>query len=73
MNNWQLFYESLFEDDIEMLATSSKFMLKSDTSYGDTIEIVFDNGLDLMNYIDREMLLENIEYAPFTKIFNKNK
>jgi hypothetical protein len=48
-------------------------MLKSDTSYGDTIEIVFDNGLDLMNYIDREKLLENIEYAPFTKIFNKNK
>ena len=52
MNSWTLYYQSLFEDDLDMLATSSKFMLSSDAPGGGTIEIEFDNGLDLLDYID---------------------
>jgi len=62
-----IYYENLFDDDIEMLAISSKFMISEPcpSGSGAVNEYVFANGEDLMEYIDENKLLKSNEsYFP---------
>lgn len=64
-----VYYENLFEDDIEMLSISSKFMISEPCPSGDgaVIESIFENGIDLVEYIDKHKLLQD-NTNPFPNI-----
>ncbi len=54
---------------LEDIATKSKFMLHKSLPYDSdaSIEITFDSGLELINYIDNNKLLKD-EELPFLSI-----
>lgn len=63
---FEIYYEDKFNDSDE-LSTQSKFMIKEAAPGGGFNETTFDNGLDMVNYIDKEKLLSDDE-IPFPAI-----
>lgn len=55
--NYTIYYEDKFES-LEDIATKSRFLITEYTPYDDCIiESTFENGLDLIEYMDTNKLL----------------